>query len=93
MAFDRKKWNPIGGQSKKGTAPQMFSYSTTDSQATVRASGYMNDVAQDVSVGDIIFVNASTGGTLTASIHTVVSNASNVVDLSDGTTISQTDTD
>ena len=31
-------WNPIGGQSKKGTAPQMFAYTTTDTQATVRAS-------------------------------------------------------
>ena len=56
-------WNPIGGQSKKGTAPQMFAYTTTDTQATVRASGYFNDVAATIAVGDILFVNGSTGGT------------------------------
>ena len=33
------------------------------------------------------------GGTLASSIHTVVSNASGVVDISDGTSISQTDSD
>ena len=32
-------WNPIGGQSKKRQpTPQMFAYTTTDTQATVRAS-------------------------------------------------------
>ena len=61
-------------ESKKGTAPQMFAYTTTDTQATVRASGYFNDVAATIAVGDILFVNGSTGGTMTQSIHTVVSN-------------------
>jgi hypothetical protein len=93
MAFSMDGWNPIGGQSKKGTAPQMFAYTTTDTQATVRAAGYFNDVAATIAVGDILFVNASTGGTMTQSIHTVVSNTGTVVDVSDGTTISQTDTD
>tara|TARA_B100001564_G_C20421359_1_gene570280 strand:+ start:224 stop:505 length:282 start_codon:yes stop_codon:yes gene_type:complete len=93
MAFDRKQWNPIGGQSKKGTAPQMFSYTTTDTVATVNTAGYFNSVSQEVAVGDFVFVNASTGGTMTATIHSVVSNASNIVDVSDGTTIAQTDSD
>ena len=30
MAFDRDGWNPIGGQSKKGTAHELFTYTTTD---------------------------------------------------------------
>ena len=46
-----------------------------------------------IAEGDILFVNGSTGGTMTQSIHTVVSNTGTVVDVSDGTTISQTDSD
>ena len=93
MAFARAGWNPIGGQSKKGTAPQLFTYTTTDTVATVNTAAYFNDVSKDVSVGDVIISVTSTGGTLASSIHTVVSNASGVVDVSDGTTIAQTDGD
>lgn len=93
MAFARAGWNPIGGQSKKGTAPQMFTYTTTDTVATVNTSGYFNAISDEVVVGDIITSVTSTGGTLASSIHTVVSNASGVVDVSDGTTIAQTDSD
>ena len=93
MAFARAGWNPIGGQSKKGSAPQLFTYPTTDTVATVNTAAYFNDVSEDVSVGDVIISVTSTGGTLASSIHTVVSNASGVVDVSDGTTIAQTDSD
>ena len=93
MAFARAGWNPIGGQSKKGTAPQLFTYTTTDTVATLNTAAYFNDVSEDVSVGDVIISVTSTGGTLASSIHTVVSNASGVVDESDGTTIAQTDSD
>ena len=93
MAFARAGWNPIGGQSKKGTAPQLFTYTTTDTVATLNTAAYFNDVSKDVSVGDVIISVTSTGGTLASSIHTVVSNASGVVDVSDGTTIAQTDGD
>jgi len=61
--------------------------------ATVNTAAYFNDVSKDVSVGDVIISVTSTGGTLASSIHTVVSNASGVVDVSDGTTIAQTDSD
>ncbi len=93
MAFARAGWNPIGGQSKKGTAPQLFTYTTTDTVATLNSAAYFNDVSDDVSVGDIIISVTSTGGTLASSIHTVASNASGVVDVTDGTTIAQTDSD
>ena len=93
MAFARAGWNPIGGQSKKGTAPQLFTYTTTDAVATIDGAGYFNDVAKDVAVGDVIISVTSTGGTLASSIHTVVSNTGSVVDISDGTTIAQTDSD
>jgi len=93
MAFSRTGWNPIGGQSKKGTAPQIFTYITTEAIGTVDGLGYFNDVATDVSVGDIIMSVTSTGGTLASAIHTVASNASGVVDVTNGTTIAQTDGD
>ena len=93
MAFARAGWNPIGGQSKKGSAPQLFTYTTTDTVATVNTAAYFNDVSEDVSVGDVIISVTSTGGTLASSIHTVVSNSSGVVDVSYGTTIAQTDSD
>ena len=78
---------------QKGTAPQLFTYTTADAVADVNTSAYFNDVSTDVSVGDIIIAVTSTGGTLASSIHTVASNASGVVDVTDGTTIAQTDGD
>ena len=64
MAFARTGWNPIGGQSKKGTAPQMFSYTSADAIAAVNSEGYFNEVAKDVAVGDIIFVRDSNTPTM-----------------------------
>ena len=93
MAFARAGWNPIGGQSKKGTAPQLFTYTTTDAVGTIDGAGYFNDVAKDVAVGDVIISVTSTGGTLASSIHTVVSNTGSVVAICYGTTIAQTDSD
>jgi hypothetical protein len=93
MAFSRDGWNPIGGQSKKGTAPQLFTYTTTDAVTVVDGDGYFNSVSQDVAVGDVIFSVTSTGGTLASSIHTVASNSGGVVDVTNGTSISQTDGD
>ena len=93
MAFSRDGWNPIGGQSKKGDAPQLFMYTTTDAVGDVNTSAYFNDISSEVAVGDCIISVTSTSGTLASSIHTVVSNASGVVDVSDGTTIAQTESD
>ena len=93
MAFSRAGWNPIGGQSMKGSAPQMWSYTSTDAKTDIDAAGYFNAVSGDVSVGDLIYSFASTGGTATASHHVVVSNASGVVDCGDGVTIAVTDSD
>jgi len=93
MAFDRANWSPIGGQSKRGKAPQMWSYTTTDAKTVVDGAGYFNDVSGDVVVGDLIYSYASTGGTATASHHVVLSNAAGVVDVGDGVTIAVTDSD
>mgnify|MGYP006244017551 FL=1 len=65
----------------------MYVFSTTEAHTAVDASGYFNDVADILNVGDMIIVHGSTGGTRTVTMHIVVSNASGVVDVSDGTTI------
>lgn len=91
MAFSRTGWNPIGGQSKKGTAPQMWCYTSADAIAAVNTEGYFNSVAQEVAVGDVIFVHDS--NTPTLSIVMVASNTGTVVDVTDGTTVAMTDTD
>ena len=91
MAFSRTGINPIGGQSKKGTAPQMWTYTSVDTIATVNSAGYFNDMSDDLSVGDVIFVHDS--NTPTMSIAMVASNASGVVDITDGTTVAMTDSD
>jgi hypothetical protein len=91
MAFSRTGINPIGGQSKKGTAPQMWTYTSADSIATVNTAGYFNDMTNELSVGDVIFVHDS--NTPTMSIVMVASNASSVVDVTDGTTVAMTDSD
>lgn len=91
MAFSRTGINPIGGQSKKGTAPQMWTYTSADTIATVNTAGYFNDMTNELSVGDVIFVHDS--NTPTMSIVMVASNASSVVDITDGTTVAMTDSD
>jgi hypothetical protein len=91
MAYSETGLQPIGGQSKAGSAPQMWSYSSADAIATVNTSGYFNDASDLLKVGDLIYVYDS--NTPTASLAIVLSNASGVVDVSDGTTIAVTDTD
>ena len=93
MAYDVAGLQPIGGQSKAGSAPQMWSYTSTDAKTAIDAEGYFNSASDVLNVGDLIYVHASTGGTRTYSLHPVVSNASGVVDIGDGTAISATDSD
>lgn len=87
MAFVRNDFNTIGGQARAGVTPAMYVYTTTEAHTAVDASGYFNDVSDILNVGDMIIVHGSTGGTRTVTMHIVVSNASGVVDVSDGTTI------
>ena len=93
MAFSLTGFNPIGGQSKSGNAPAIFSYTSTDAQTAIRASGYFNTVASILKVGDIIFCYSATGGTPVMSTAYVNSNSAGVVDITDGVTVTATDTD
>jgi hypothetical protein len=94
MAYDSAGLNSAGAQSKAGNAPALWTYTTTDTAATVDTSGYFNSASSLFNVGDIIFrVTTSSGAVSTAGMHVVVSNASGVVDVSDTTALTVTDTD
>lgn len=93
MAYSKDNLQPIGGQSKAGNAPQMWSYTApgTDTLADMNTSGYFNDAHSVLKVGDLVYLwDASVP---TASLAVVLSNASGVVDISDGTAIAVTDAD
>lgn len=106
MAFALANFAPVGNTSKPLTgvgtatikgAPSLWSYATADTAATVDTAAYFNDVAQMVNVGDLIYVasGAGSGGTLVVTLMIVnaVNKTTGVVDVSDGTTVSATDTD
>ena len=93
MAYNKDNLQPIGGQAKAGNAPQMWSYTApgTDTLADINTSAYFNDAHSVLKVGDLIYLwDASVP---TASLVVVLSNASGVVDVSDGTAISVADAD
>ena len=56
MAFIRRNFAALGGQSTAGAAPQLFSYKTADALTVVRVAGYFNDVRALLRIGDIIEV-------------------------------------
>tara|TARA_R110002020_G_scaffold67762_4_gene177756 strand:+ start:207 stop:491 length:285 start_codon:yes stop_codon:yes gene_type:complete len=87
MAFVRNDFGPIGGQSKAGKTPAMYVYTTTEAHTDVDAEGYFNNLSDTLSVGDMIIVHGATGGTRTVTMHIVLSNASGVVDVGNGTTV------
>ena len=94
MAFSATGFSTIGGQSKSGNAPAIYSYSSTDAQSVIRASGYFNTVSAQLKVNDIIFCISASGGTPVLSTAYVNANSSaGVVDITDGVTITSTDTD
>jgi len=90
MAYSSTGWNVIGA-AKKGNAPSLYTYTSADAIADVNTSGYFNDLSDTLAVGDIIFVHDS--ATPTMSIVVVLSNASGVVDVSDGQAITVADAD
>ena len=93
MAFSSTGFNAVGGQSKAGNAPAIYTYSSTDAQTVIRASGYFNSVSSILKVGDIIFCYSATGGTPVMSTAYVNSNSAGVVVITDGVVVTATDTD
>jgi hypothetical protein len=91
MAYSKDNLQPIGGQSKAGNAPQMWSYTAPDADAVaaIIAAGYFNDASSVLKVGDLVYIWDSS--VPTASLAVVNANASGVVDLTDVTALTVTD--
>ncbi len=92
MAYDAAGFAAIGA-SKRGNAPSLYAYKTTDAIADVNTAGYFNDLSDVLEVGDLIYCVTSTGGTAVCTLTQVLSNSGGVVDVADGTTLAATDTD
>lgn len=74
-----------------GGGYNMWYYSSTDALSVVRVSGYFNDAAGMMNVGDLVIVYDSDAPTIALSV--VLSNTGSVVDIADGTAITVTDND
>lgn len=92
MAYSSTGFTTVAA-SKAGAAPSIYAYKTTDAIADVNTAGYFNELSTVLSVGDLIYCVTSTGSTAVATLVYVVSNASGVVDVNDGTTLANTDSD
>jgi hypothetical protein len=92
MAFSSTGFTVVTA-SKRGQAPSVYAYKTTDAIADVNTAGYFNTLSDTLQVGDLVYCVTSTGTTAVATLVYVLSNASGVVDVSDGTTLANTDTD
>jgi len=92
MAYSSTGFSTVAA-SKAGNAPAIYAYKTTDAIAAVNTEGYFNELSSILSVGDLIYCVTSTGTTAVATLVYVLSNASGVVDVNDGTTLANTDGD
>jgi hypothetical protein len=87
MAFAASGLTRVGGDSNGS----LWMYTSADAIADVNTSGYFNDASNMLDVRDLIIVRDTNAPT--TSFVTVLSNASGVVDVSDGTAVAETDTD
>lgn len=74
-----------------GNGPRLWMYSSADAIADVNTEGYFNDASDLLGIRDVIFVVDT--ATPTTTIVNVLSNASGVVDVSNGLAVPETDTD
>lgn len=105
MTYSATNLQPIGGQGRKGKAPQMWTYSTLDAHTTVDGSGYFNAATAYggaynlLEVGDIINVVVwstaiGTGGTIsTYGPHIVMTKSAGTINVSNVTTGTVTNSD
>lgn len=87
MAYAASGLTRVGGDSNGS----LWMYRSADAIATVRASGYFNNAANMLGIRDLIIVQDT--NVPTTSLCSVLSNTGSVVDISDGTAVSETDTD
>ena len=87
MAYASAGLVRIGG----GSGVNLWIYQTVDAIATVNTAAYFNDASNMLNIRDLIIVQDT--NVPTTSFVTVLSNASGVVDVSDGTVVVETDSD
>jgi hypothetical protein len=92
MAFSAAGFTTVSA-AKRGQAPSVYAYKTADTIATVNTEGYFDDLSDTLEVGDLIFCVTSTGSTAVATLTVVRSNSLGVVDVDNGTTLADTDSD
>lgn len=71
----------------------LWHFTTVDVAADVDTSGYFNDAADMLRVGDIIVANTDTDGTASSGFYLVNANTAGVVNASDMTAVGDSDTD
>lgn len=71
----------------------LWHYTTADPAATVDTAGYFNSAAGMLRLGDMIFANVATAGTPGAGVYHVRVNSGGTVDVSNITSIGDTNTD
>jgi hypothetical protein len=81
MAYSHPSLQRIGSA---GDRPVLWTYNSgTDNLAAVTASGYFNDAAKELQVGDVVLVMASDG----VIFHRIATNNGTVVTTGTGTAI------
>lgn len=63
MAFIINDFSPVGAQSRSGVVPSLYTYTTPDSLATLKAAGYFNDLRDQIYKDDVMITIAANGGT------------------------------
>ncbi len=66
MAFDSTGLKAMGGKGKAFDKGKMFAYTTSDAMATVRASGYFDDISSSLDAEYFVAVKASDGVSILA---------------------------
>jgi hypothetical protein len=100
MAFDKEGLNLVAG-SKRGKSPQVWTYRTNDTAATVDTAGYFDNgnttntgMRNSMNVGDMIYIHANAAGTVpTFGLHIVTQNSSGIIDVTNAVALGGTDSD
>lgn len=93
MAFDRTNL-ALESATQNSNLPRQWSYTTTDTAATVDSAGYFNGAADLLNKGDVIRANVDTDGTPGYGEFYVSDNDGTTVDVNDIVSrVTSTDTD
>ena len=90
MAFIK---DDISLVSYSGNGFHIWHYKSNDLATAIDASGYFNDMAKEMNVGDVIFANTDLDGTPVYGMFVVNANDGSSVDVANIVSLSGTDSD